>query len=237
MITLENCMHENINSQYYCVDCGILIRQFFVEDSKNFTSPHCNVKVPTKNIVKDLVNLEIEEDIKHKANEIFRELTNKTPKIKKRKQSLFFCLYEACKQLEIKKDSHILAKLVDLPIKDIPVALTAFSTTQTGYKTIITHTTAIDLIPEYCERLSKGGYFTFEQTQIEDVKKMSETIFKNDPELKEEMPRKMVAGILKYYMCVNGITYDKIDFTKVIGFSEATLNILFKKISPAYIKN
>lgn len=231
MATLDNCSHESINAQHCCIECGILIRQFFAEDTKNFTGSHCNIRTPTKNIVKDLVNLEIEEDIKHKANEIFRELTNKTPKIKKKKQSLFFCLYEACKQLGIKKDSHILAKLVDLPIKDITTALTAFSTTQTGYKTIITKIMATDLIPDYCQRLN------FDADQVKDVKNMSETIFKNDPELKEEMPRKMVAGILKFYMYINGITYSKDEFTEVVGFSEATLNILFKKISPAYIKN
>jgi transcription initiation factor TFIIIB Brf1 subunit/transcription initiation factor TFIIB len=226
-MSLENCTHENINSQNYCEECGILIQKFFADDAKNFTNG--GVK-NTKDIKKELANLEIDEEIKHKANEIFKDLAIKMPKIKKKRQSIFFCLYEACKQLDIKKDSHILASLIEMPVNDILTSLTAFSTTQTGYQTKITKTTAIDLIPDYCCRIN------FTATQMEEVKEIAEVVFKNNVELKEEMPRKMVAGILKYYMDINGITIDKTQFSTLMGFSEATLNTLFKKISNAYIK-
>jgi len=175
-----------------------------------------------------LATLELDEEIKVKANEIFKVLITKTPKIKKKKHSIFFCLYEACKELGIKKDSHILADIIGMPKDDIQGSLTTFSTTQTGYKSKIVKITATDLIPDYCNRIQ------FVVEQANEAKDIAEIVFKNNPELKEEMPRKMVAGILKYYMEINGITIDKNQFSQLMGFSEATLNTLSKKISNAY---
>lgn len=226
MSSTENCTHDTLNAQNFCQECGIQIQKIYDENK----ILGATLKNNNKDIVKDLAKCEIDEEIKHKANEIFKDLSLKIPKIKKKKQSIFFCLYEACKQLNIKKDSHILAGLVGMPVGDIQTALTAFSTTQTGYDTIITNTTAIDLIPDYCNRIKLS------ETQIAEVKDIANAVFKNNIELKEEAPRKMVAGILRYYMDINGITMDKSKFSKEMGFSEATLNMLYKKISNADTK-
>jgi hypothetical protein len=222
-MSLESCNHENINAQNNCEECGIYIQKYF-DENKNLTA---TVKT-SKDIKKELATLELDEEIKVKANEIFKVLINKTPKIKKKKQSVFFCLYEACKELGIKKDSHILADIIGMPKDDIQSSLTTFSTTQTGYKSKIVKITATDLIPDYCNRIQ------FVVEQANEAKDIAEIVFKNNPELKEEMPRKMVAGILKYYMEINGITIDKNQFSHLMGFSEATLNTLSKKISNAY---
>ncbi len=221
----ENCPHENINSQNYCEECGIYIQKYYDENKSIII-----ISKMGKDIKKELIGLEIDEDIKVKANEIFKNLIRKMPKIKKKKQSIFFCLYEACKQLNVKKDSHVLADMIDMPIDHILSALTTFSTTQTGYETKIVKTTAIDLIPDYCNRVQ------FNMGQASEAKDITEIVFKNNPDLKEEMPRKMTAGILKYYMDINGIIINKSEFSKLMGFSEATLNTLSKKISNAYIK-
>ena len=226
MEVLAFCEHKILDAQNNCLNCGIPVRQFYNEDTKTLRSGNLH----SKNIIKDLENIEIEENIKHMANQTFKELLINMPKIKKKKQSLFFCLYEACKRLGIQKDSHTIAKLIDMPKKHILTALTSFSTTQTGCKTMVIETTPLDLLPEYTNQLK------FTESQTQEIIDITKVILENDQELSEEMPRKLIAGVLKYYMCINGIIYDKKQFTELIEFSEATLNVLLKKISLAYSK-
>jgi hypothetical protein len=48
------------------------------------------------------------------------------------------------------------------------------------------------------------------------------------------MPRKVVSAILRFYIVINGIVYNKSEFEKAVGFSETTLNTLYKRIAELY---
>jgi transcription initiation factor TFIIIB Brf1 subunit/transcription initiation factor TFIIB len=46
----------------------------------------------------------------------------------------------------------------------------------------------------------------------------------------EESPQKISAGIIQFFMVMNGIQFKKKEFAKMFGFSEVTINNIFKRI-------
>jgi hypothetical protein len=51
-----------------------------------------------------------------------------------------------------------------------------------------------------------------------------------DKTLMEESPQKISAGIIQFFMVMNGIQFKKKEFAKMFGFSEVTINNIFKRI-------
>jgi transcription initiation factor TFIIIB Brf1 subunit/transcription initiation factor TFIIB len=63
---------------------------------------------------------------------------------------------------------------------------------------------------------------------------LTEELMKKDFTLREESPQKTSAGILQCFMIMNGIQFKKKEFAKLFGFSEVTINNIYKKILTIY---
>jgi transcription initiation factor TFIIIB Brf1 subunit/transcription initiation factor TFIIB len=59
---------------------------------------------------------------------------------------------------------------------------------------------------------------------------MAKKLIDKDKTLMEESPQKISAGIIQFFMVMNGIQFKKKEFAKMFGFSEVTINNIFKRI-------
>jgi transcription initiation factor TFIIIB Brf1 subunit/transcription initiation factor TFIIB len=181
-----------------------------------------------RSLIADLKPLDFPDEIKHEANTVFLNMNCPTKRSKKRKLLVFYCLY--CAYLELRNPQVPTAIARKIPIKqsEIPKAMALFSEIQTGYRPPDIKITPIHYLKDYCSQLG----FTEETTSM--VIDLTDRLMLKDITLKEESPQKTSAGILQCFMIMNGIQFKKKEFAKMFGFSEVTINNIYKKILNIY---
>ena len=177
-----------------------------------------------KNLASDLKGLDFPDDIKKTANQIFMSMNCPTKRSKKRKLLLFFCIYSAYMELGIPQIPNIIAKKVNISPSEVSKAMALFSESQTGYHPPYMLITPIHYLPDYCAKLG------FAEETKEMVYELAKNIMEKDKTLMEESPQKISAGIIQFFMVMNGIQFKKKEFAKMFGFSEVTINNIFKRI-------
>jgi transcription initiation factor TFIIIB Brf1 subunit/transcription initiation factor TFIIB len=177
-----------------------------------------------KNLASDLKGLDFPDEIKKTANQIFMSMNCPTKRSKKRKLLLFFCIYSAYMELGIPQIPNIIAKKVNISPSEVSKAMALFSESQTGYHPPYMLITPIHYLPDYCTKLG------FSDATKEMVYELAKNIMEKDKTLMEESPQKISAGIIQFFMVMNGIQFKKKEFAKMFGFSEVTINNIFKRI-------
>jgi transcription initiation factor TFIIIB Brf1 subunit/transcription initiation factor TFIIB len=177
-----------------------------------------------RNLIADLKPLEFPDEIKKSANQIFMSMNCPTKRSKKRKLLLFFCIYSAYMELGIPQIPNVIAKKVGISPNEVSKAMALFSESQTGYRPPYMLITPLHYLPEYCTKLG------FTPATKELVYEMAKDIMEKDKTLIEESPQKISAGIIQFFMVMNGIQFKKKEFAKMFGFSEVTINNIFKRI-------
>lgn len=177
-----------------------------------------------KNLASDLKGLDFPDEIKKTANQIFMTMNCPTKRSKKRKLLLFFCIYSAYMELGIPQIPNIIAKKVNISPSEVSKAMALFSESQTGYHPPYMLITPIHYLPDYCLKLG------FSEETKEMVYELAKNIMEKDKTLMEESPQKISAGIIQFFMVMNGIQFKKKEFAKMFGFSEVTINNIFKRI-------
>lgn len=152
-----------------------------------------------KNIIKDLEKYNIPDDIKYQANDIFLRMNPKTHRGKKNIQRLFFCTYNAYKELNQVKDFNEICAIFDLKKGEGQKSLSLFSPLQTGYTPVIRNYTATDYIPSICSELN------FSEETINDIKLLSDNILNRHKKLSEKNVVFLAKAIINYYININGI--------------------------------
>jgi transcription initiation factor TFIIIB Brf1 subunit/transcription initiation factor TFIIB len=186
---------------------------------QNFETPE-----KFKNLASDLKCLDFPDEIKKTANTIFMSMNCPTKRSKKRKLLLFFCIYSAYMELGIPQIPNIIAKKVNISPSEVSKAMALFSESQTGYHPPYMLITPIHYLPDYCTKLG------FSEETKEMVYQLANNIMEKDKSLMEESPQKISAGIIQFFMVMNGIQFKKKEFAKMFGFSEVTINNIFKRI-------
>lgn len=222
-IETKICEHLDLDPNNYCLNCGIYAMQLV--SSKNASTK----KQATKTLSDHILKLDIAPEIIVEATRILVDITKRSKKLKKKTKLDFYCLYQAYRNLGINKDTYSLAKMLGMSIKEVNSSLLMYSEHELDSVGIFKNSTAADLLPEYCTRIN------LDEDQTKKVNLILVTVLKKDPKLAEENPRKLVCSILKYYMGICGMTYERSSFKDNLGFSDATLNNLTKKISNAYV--
>jgi transcription initiation factor TFIIIB Brf1 subunit/transcription initiation factor TFIIB len=177
-----------------------------------------------RNLISDLKALDFPDEIKKTANQIFMTMSCPTKRSKKRKLLLFFCIYSAYMELGIPQIPNLIAKKVDISPSEVSKAMALFSQSQTGYHPPHMLITPLHYLPDYCAKLG------FTDSTKEMVYDMAKQIMHKDKTLMEESPQKISAGIIQFFMVMNGIQFKKKEFAKMFGFSEVTINNIFKRI-------
>jgi transcription initiation factor TFIIIB Brf1 subunit/transcription initiation factor TFIIB len=191
---------------------------------------------------KEISILNIEQDIKDKAIEIFEKMNLENISIKgviNRKKCKFVCLYYAYEELR-PTDPRNVAELVGLDQNKINKAITTFSESQTGYSPVKRETSATELIGELMKKLGiKNGFFEAEQFCNSILEKniilIKENPHKLDKEyLKNMSPQNVAAAILLLYLQIHGIKININTFPEIVGKKRATIESIYNIVLTTY---
>lgn len=215
-----NCPHDYINPEGVCTACGIVCQQIYGNEGPIYFNTRAN----EKSILKDMESFDLSDDIKNKAEEIFGKLNSATKRGNRRKQLIFFCIYNAYNEVGNPQDPKRIAEMVGIRTSEMTKALSMFSEAQTGYKPPSIHVNALHFLPQYCNDLN------LTEDTTNEILNFAQKILDRDPDLKETFPQKVAAGILSYYAKINGITIDKRFYSKMVQLSDVTINNMRKYI-------
>ncbi|QIN54631.1 transcription initiation factor TFIIB protein [Cedratvirus kamchatka] len=178
-------------------------------------------------IVNDLTHIEIPDEIKIEANRVFQSLTISTKRKKNRKRMVFFCVYEAYRNLNIVEEPRVIAGLVGLPPNELQKAFSVCSELQTGYSTGIQQKKAEDFIPLILKSLG----INIDESEIRDI---LEQVTEKDPSLNEDFPQTVAAACISYFLEINGLKVPRADIANIIKRSDMTIQKICKKIVKAH---
>jgi hypothetical protein len=220
----SNCEHLDTDSNNYCLNCGL----YALSVVPKVIKPEHEIKTTVKKLSESTLKLGIPENVVIIANEILAELSLKTKRFKKKNLLDFYCLYKAYEKLGIKRDTFTLGTSLGLQTKDINTAMSLYSSLNKDLdisKGIFKNMTATELVDEYCDKVD------FDNEQKDIIREITKNTLSKDKKLQDENPRKLISSVIKYYFIINGVNYNKDVFKTKLGFSEATLNTLCKKVS------
>ena len=188
---------------------------------------HCHAipRLSERTINPDLEKLNLPDDVRLEAERIFQQLATNTKRGKRRKKLLFYCVLNAYNTLGQPQDPKLIAELVGISPTEMTKAFSMCSQAQTSYKPLTTFRSPLDFIPSHIELVGLNS------DCIPDVIKLGTEILERDSELAEHYPQVVAAGILLYYMTINGATINKKKFAETFRRSEMTINKMFKHIS------
>ncbi|AYV86157.1 MAG: TFIIB transcription initiation factor [Solumvirus sp.] len=184
-------------------------------------------KACAKSILPDMVNMKFPEDIKIKANNIYLAMTKPTRRSEKRKMMIFYCIYNAYKEIGIPEDPRNIASTIGIKPTLITKATSLFSNSQTGYEPPNKFHRPNEYLSKICEELG------ISEQRLPEIDDLTNRVLDNDPGLLEEKPQKLAAAIINYWLACSGITLDKETKMKSAKQSIATIDTLIKKISIA----
>lgn len=220
------CPHEYITANGVCAGCGTTYAGWNQKGRVYYSKgpSHTVTKTNDRSVLGDLAKYNFPDDIKHEANDIFREIGMPTKRGNERNKMLFFLVYTAHRQKDRFVNPQVLGKEMGLSTGDINRALTAFSEVQTGYRPKIKRATPLDALPELCANLGLDHV-------TQDVLEIAKEVMEKCPSLKEEFPHKVAAGILSYFMEFNGIRVPADSFKKEVDFSDVTIKDIHQRIT------
>jgi transcription initiation factor TFIIIB Brf1 subunit/transcription initiation factor TFIIB len=183
-----------------------------------------------RSILTDMEGIPLTDDIKNKAESIYKNMTSSgVNRKRKRKYVVFYCLYEAHRELHLTVDPRALAQSIGLSKGDVTKAVSMCSPMQTGYRPVAETTSPLQVIPILCEK------FSISQDALRSIIDTGTRVLSNDSggddRLMESSPLAVAAGIIKYHFDINGVPIKGKEFASTVSFSEATINQMVKRIS------
>lgn len=179
-----------------------------------------------RTIIPDLKNFMFPDDIKNRADFIFNRMVYRVRRGKIRDQLLFWCVYNAHRELGRNVDPIGLGKQFGLNQGEVCRCDSIFSELQTGYRPPASNASPIQYLPDYCARLG------IQQEGVSQVMTLAGTILQKEPALFQDNPQTVAAGILRYFTVTNGITIDDPSIiAKVTSRSNVTIDNMYRRIS------
>ena len=233
----EMCLHENVRNDGICLTCGELVTRFNTSGAFGRNTHSYAQKTVTNGIMKDLEKLEIPDDIRIAANDVYIELNPSTRRGNTRKLLIFFCVYKAFERLSdvySQKDPKDIARIVDIKTTEINQAFKLFARPNMNASSSVTNIvetkvySPLQFISSFCGKIKT-------MLNVDLVLRMSEKIY-NDAiarrsKLCDESPQIVAAALIYYYMYINGVTYGKKEFARDVNYSTASIEAKFKMIT------
>lgn len=179
----------------------------------------------TKTIRDELQKLDLPESIRAIANDIHAQLVpdTGTRRCGVRKNLIFFCIYNAYLMAGEIRDPFEIARLVDIPASAIPHALKQFSYPHTSFRMPQITTHPWDLIEQYARQQS------IREDLLPSIKELCVRLT-SAPEFKKFMPQPVAAGVLRYYMELNGLPLALEQFLKTYNLTHLALEKAYEAI-------
>lgn len=194
-----------------------------ISGEKNIIAVSSNRNKRGSSILIDLNRYNFPSDIKEKADEIYQKMDLNTHRNTKRKRLLFLCVLYAYQAKEIHCDPKKIIQELELKDADMTKAISAFSEAKTGYSSDNQRKYPIDCLPDFCRDVGIES--------VDPVITLAKKIILKDKGLLDLYPQTVAAGILSYYMQINGIIIESKQFMKIVGLSDATINNMKNKIA------
>lgn len=180
----------------------------------------------SRSILKDLQKYALEEEIKNSANAIYNKMYPLVRRGKRRDSLLFYCVSCAYKEAKRIFDPFELGEMFKLDSSAVQKTDSIFSQTKTGYSPPLIVYSPLDFIPFFGKKLN------LTEESCQEVLILAANIINKKPEILENAPQVVAAGILDYYTTTNGILVDKKEiFSKFAGRSSITTDKISKIIS------
>lgn len=178
-----------------------------------------------KSIIDDIAKLEVPDEIKELANNIYYELNCPLRRGRNRKRLLFYCIASAYHRLSIPYDPRRLAKLINIPLNDINRSIKIGSEILLRGESICYN--ALDFIPIYHKELG------LDESILPDIINTANRILNNNPI--DGYPQAVAAAIMLYYLTTHGYNVDIKRFAELTNRSSMTIKKIYDNI--AYIDN
>jgi len=226
-VRTKQCLHENVQRSV-CSDCG---KNFHMLDTYEGSGSSEMVLIPTKGsrktIMNDLKRLKLPKDVMDTAEIIYQKINPSTTKKSRRAELVFYCIFCAYQELDVVVDPVFIARDLGITRESIPKAMNTYST-YPGYKPKSRDYKPTALIPEYAQRLNLAN--------VDEIVALGEQICSQSDKFKEEYPQKVSAGVIFFYMKLNGAVVDRKLFAEKLNTTEATLKSTFNSIWEVYNK-
>jgi hypothetical protein len=226
----ESCPHSEISQSGTCYSCGLYIEVL----ASHFQPGIYASKKKEKSILQKLEKYNLPDDIKKRANEIYKKIQEGGKKNNHSNQLLYYCVVNAYKELGKPYVATVIGSMFDLRQGEMSRAMSKYAYNQTGYRPVISNNCPGVLVKEFAKN------FDFTSEMIEDLANFSDRILTNHPEFRQFRPQQVAAAIIYYYANVRISISDLVEeatlkdaretFIKKMGQSWATINVLHKQI-------
>lgn len=231
---MNECQHETLNVDGSCAICGMVCRRLFsgdpsVANTHTYTTTHALLKSTERTLLKDMEQLQIPDDVRQRADQIYQRLPINTRRGNKRKQLIYWCVFNAFLELGYKKNPQDVARIVGIRSGEITKANSAYSEIQTGYRSAcrVVEFSPTHFIPQYCQELKLDENYT------EQIVSFAGQLLKQTPSLMEGTPQAIAAGLTMYYLTLHGVTIDNKQFATIVKLSEVTINKAYRLVAAA----
>lgn len=140
---------------------------------------------------------------------------------------IFFCVYVAFLNLGLTEEPRVIAELVSLPKNEIPKSFSLCSELETGLSLPVRQKEAGDFFPVILRDLGID-------ISVEELEDILSYVVEKDPSLNDCFPQVLAAGIISFYLDINGLSSLKNEIPKIIRRSPMSCAKVSKAVSKAY---
>lgn len=177
-----------------------------------------------KEVLPELDQYNIEPDIIAMARSIYEKMSNNsTSRAGKRKQLLFFVLYEAYRLSGDLRDQIQVAEIVGISIGQAGKSFTVFSPGNTGYNPPLGRITVQNLIPTLAR-------YCLGEESLDLCVQFAEEIVRKNPKLEDRKPREVAICIIRYFMELHGLSVSDKEFLTTMSIGTAAYNSIRSEI-------
>ncbi len=214
--SIQQCTHQLRTMEGTCASCG----QWQHCERTPIVQVTKQKRAVNHSIMKDIQNLPFKDNVKELANQIYVEINNGGVKKKSKYRAIFYCLFQAHQKLGKVIDPCWLAAVVGLKANKTSKAMNYYNSRQYDgeYKNEISYVSPTDLIVFYCDLL----HLTEDTTS--SIIGFYNMIVAKDGNIANRPPRPTVAGVIHYYLFINGVSVDEREFAEVFRLSQTTIS-------------
>ena len=193
----------------------------------DYTKCHALPKSTDKSLLPFLDTLTFDEEAKMEAEKIYQNMSPAAKKGKRLRKIAFYCVFKGFISLGRPKDPKVVAELVKIPFTDVNKSFSMCSEGTPALPTAVFHS-PMSFLPQYAQMVG------LDSSCFQDLQEFGQKILDKDPDLNDNYPQVVAAGILRYYMDIQGATYPKGDFAKLVKRSEMTISKMVKQIEATH---
>lgn len=234
--TLLECTHPQSIlgvGVYLCRECGIeLTKSLDAADTKNIIEPtRCYIrKISVRAIEQDLINMNINDNIKDVANDIYTEICKgKVHRGMRRRAIIFAVVFHAYKIVDNPQSCESLIKLFKIKRKDALKGLKYVNENSSKDSPI----RARCITPEHLihEFLCK---FKVSEEKTNDIIHLYHSVKDKSSILNRSRPQSVASGVIWYWIKLHNKQINISEFTKKVDLSELTVSKMAKEIARLY---